>query len=119
MNPIKKRSMVVQVLLIIMTLGFYAIYWFYQTAQELKTVARDESASPALWTLLLFVPFGILYSYFQYAELYEKVSTEKINKWIIFILWFCFSPAVWFMVQRDLNNWAEKGLPAPAAAPLT
>jgi TRAP-type uncharacterized transport system fused permease subunit len=102
----------VQVLLVIVTFGIYVLYWFYQTSQELKIVSKDEEASPTLWTILLFVPFGALYSYFKFAELYSKVGTEKINKWIIYILWFCFSPAVWFLVQRDLNTWAETKVPA-------
>ncbi len=108
MNQIKYRNMVVQVLLMVITLGFYSIYWFYETAQELKIATQDSEASPTLWTILLFVPFGIFYSYFMYAELYQKVSSEKIDKWIIFILWIFFAPAVWFLVQRDLNNMAKK-----------
>ena len=112
MSPITRRNMIAQVFLVIITFGLYIIYWFYQTAQELKTVAKDTAASPTLWTVLLFVPFGFLYSYFMYSELYEKVGTEKINKWIVFVLWLFFSPAVWFIVQRDLNAWSEKGVPA-------
>ena len=100
--------MVVQVILMIVTFGLYSLYWFYNTAQELKFIAKDSEASPTLWTVLLFVPFGVFYSYFKYAELYVKVGSEKIDKWIIYILWFFFSPAVWFLVQRDLNQFAEK-----------
>jgi hypothetical protein len=107
MNQIKYRNMGVQILLMIVTFGLYGIYWFYQTASELKIVAKDEKASPTLWTILMFIPFGILYSHFKYAELYEKVGTEKINRWILFILWFFFSPAIWFLVQKDLNAWSK------------
>ena len=107
MNQIKYRSMGVQVLLMIVTFGLYGIYWFYQTASELKIVAKDEKATPTLWTILIFVPFGIFYSHFKYVELYEKVGTEKINRWILFILWFFFSPAIWFLVQKDLNTWSK------------
>ncbi len=112
MNLIKRRNMIAQVFLVIITFGLYVIYWFYQTTCELKAVAKDTEASPTLWTILMFVPFGVFYSYYKQAELYEKVGTEKLNKWIIFILWFFFSPAVWFLVQKDLNNWSEKGLPS-------
>ena len=105
---IKNRNMGLQVLWAILTLGLYIIYWFYQTANELKYVAKDDEAKPTLWTILLFIPLGNLYSYFMYSELYEKVATEKINKWILFILWLFFSPAIWFLVQRDLNKWASQ-----------
>lgn len=108
MRTVKKRNMWIQVLLMVVTFGIYGLYWFYVASSELKVVARDEEAAPTLWTVLLFVPFGVFYSYFMFASLYEKVGAEKINKWIIFILWFFFSPAVWFLVQRDLNQFAEK-----------
>ena len=101
--------MVAQVLLIIVTCGIYAIYWFYQTANELKNVANDQEASPALWTALLFIPFGAFFSYYKYGEPYEKVSAEKFNKWLLFVLWLVFSPAVWFIVQMDLNKRAGAG----------
>jgi hypothetical protein len=104
---IKKRNMVAQVFLVIITLGIYVIYWFYQTASELKGIANDSEASPGLWTVLLFVPFGAFYSYYKYGELYEKVSTEKMNRWLLFVLWLVFSPAVWFIVQMDMNKRAE------------
>ncbi len=95
--------MILQIGLMVITFGFYGIYWFYQTGLELKVISRDEEAAPILWTMLLFIPLGVIYSYYKYSELFSKISTEKIDKWIIFILLFLFSPAVWFLVQRDLN----------------
>ena len=108
MAGVKYRNMGLQILLFVVTFGFYSIYWFYQTAVELKTVAQDTEASPGLWTVLLFIPLANLYAWFMYCELFEKVGTEKINKWILLILAFFFVPALWFLVQRDLNNWAAK-----------
>lgn len=113
MSAIKYRNMWLQVLLMIVTFGLYSIYWFYETASELKIVAKDTEAKPGLWTILFFIPPACIYSMYMYSELYEKVGTEKINKWIIFILWWFFSPAVWFLVQRDLNNWARSQPAAP------
>ena len=113
MNNVKKRDMLKQVLLIIVTLGIYGIYWFYQTALELKYVSKDEEASPVLWTVVMFIPFGAIYSHYKYSELFEKISSEKINKWILFILWIVFCPAVWFVVQRDLNLIADKNSTEP------
>jgi hypothetical protein len=104
MGGVKKRNMLAQVCLMIITLGIYAIYWFYSTAEELKYLANDKTASPALWTVLLFVPFGCFFSWYKYSELYEKVSSDSLNMWILFILWIVFSPAVWFIVQTELNK---------------
>ncbi len=104
---IKHRNMFVQVLLTIITLGIYTIYWFYQISMEMKNIANDTNASPALWTVLLFIPFGAFYSYYKFSELYEQISSEKFNRWLLFVLYLVFSPAVWFIVQTDLNRRAD------------
>ena len=108
---IKYRDMWVQVFLMIITFGIYAIYWFYQTAVELAALAEDHNAEPTLWTVLLFIPFGAIYSHYKYGELYEKVSNEQLNRWILFMLWIVFPPAVWFIVQMELNKKATFNRP--------
>lgn len=106
-RPIKYRNMWVQVLLMIVTLGFYAIYWFYQTFCEMQSLANDYDAEPLLLTILLFIPFAGLYSYYKHGEIYEKISAEKFNRWLLFVLWIVFSPAVWIIVQMELNRRAR------------
>ncbi len=101
---VKYRNMWAQVGLMIITLGIYALYWFYVTATEMKYLAKDENASPGLWLVLMFIPFGSIYSHYKYSQLYEKVADDHLNKWILFILWIVFSPAVWFIVQMELNK---------------
>ncbi len=116
---VKYRNMWGQVGLMIITIGIYALYWFYQTATELKFLAKDENASPGLWLVLLFIPFAGFYSHYKYGELYEKVADDHLNKWVIFILWIVFSPAVWFIVQTELNKKATMNVPGqvqPAAS---
>lgn len=110
---VKKRNMLAQIGLMIITLGIYSIYWFYSTSEELKFLGKDDKASPALWTVLLFIPFGCFYSFYKYSELYQKVSSDSLNLWILFLLWIVFSPAVWFIVQTELNKKATA--PAPSA----
>ena len=105
---VKRRNMIAQIILMVVTFGLYGIYWFYQTAKEMKALNQDADASPVLWLVLMLVPFGAFYSFLKYAELYEKICTEKLNKWIIFILAIVFYPAVWFLVQTDLNAIADK-----------
>lgn len=83
-----------QVGLFIITLGIYGIYWFYQTAKEMKGIAADLAASPSLWTVLLFVPIANIYAMYKYSELFQKISSESLNRWIVFLLWMVFSPAV-------------------------
>ena len=112
---IKYRNMFIQVLLMIVTLGIYSIYWFYQTAEELKGITKDATAQPALWTILLFIPFANLYSYYKYGELYEKASVEHFNRWLMFVLWIFICPAVWIIVQMDLNKRAQPVVPSTVA----
>ncbi len=103
-GTVKYRNMILQIILMVVTLGIYSIYWFYQTTCELKELAGDQMASPALWTILLFIPIANLYALYKYSELYEKVSSEHLNRWILFLLWLVISPAVWLIVQMDLNR---------------
>lgn len=110
MPHIKYRNMLIQVLLMIVTFGFYAVYWFHETATELKDITNDPEANPLLWTILLFIPFAGLYSYYKYGELYEKASVSSTNRWLTFVL-FLFVPfVVWIIVQLDLNSRATTGV---------
>jgi hypothetical protein len=110
---VKKRNMIAQVGLAVITCGLYILYWFYSTCEELKALANDQEASPALLTVLLFIPFGAFYSYYKYGELYEKVTAGQFNRWLLWLIWLVFSPAVWFIVQTELNKRAE-GQASPA-----
>lgn len=104
MPRIKFRSMPLQVLLFIVTFGIYGLYWFYQTAMEMREATGDYNSSPALWLILLFIPFGSLFSFYFYSELFEKWSNESFNRWLLWVIWVIFSPAVWFIVQSELNR---------------
>ncbi|MEP6622344.1 MAG: DUF4234 domain-containing protein [bacterium] len=106
-TPIKRRNMLAQVFIFVFTCGIYGIYWFYQTALEMKSEAEDAEASPGLWTVLLFVPFAFFYSHYKYAELFEAASDDDFNMWLLFVLWIVFCPAVWFIVQTELNRQAD------------
>ncbi|HXN81529.1 MAG TPA: DUF4234 domain-containing protein [Myxococcales bacterium] len=105
---IRNRSMLAQVVLFCVTFGIYSIYWFYAVVCELQEATGDSEASPALWTVLLFVPFANIYSLYKFSELYEKWSPDRFNRWLLFVLWLVFSPAVWFIVQSELNRAAAK-----------
>jgi hypothetical protein len=104
---VKERNMAVQVLLMVITFGLYLVYWFYVTCQELVGLSDDASVSPGLLTILLFVPIANLYAWYKYAELYETVSRDHMNRWVLFLLVLVFMPAVWFIVQTELNKRAR------------
>jgi fatty acid desaturase len=107
-NMIKKRNMLGQIGLVIITFGIYAIYWFYKISEEMKFVGKDAEASPGLWTVLLFIPIANIWSYYKFSELFEKISADNFNKWLLFVLWLVFVPAVWFIVQSEMNKKADQ-----------
>lgn len=103
-SAIKFRPLPLQVLIFIVTFGIYSLYWFYQTSVELQNATGDHKGSPGLWVFLMFIPFGAFFSYYFHAELFEKFSSSDMNRWLIWVLWLFFSPAVWFIVQSELNK---------------
>lgn len=107
---VKYRNLFKQVLLMIVTLGFYSIYWFLMTAREMQYINRDPDAAPELWTILLFIPFAGLYSDYKYGQQVEDMTDGRYETWLIFVLWLVFSPAVWYLVQTDLNRRATYNL---------
>ena len=97
---IERRNMAMQVLLFVIT---FSIYWFYVTSREMVEY-KGLQGSAALWTLLFLVPLLHFYAYYKQGEAAEALTDKTINRWIIFILWIVFSPAVWFIIQSELNK---------------
>ena len=112
---IQERNLVKQVVLFIITLGIYGVYWFYVTSKEMIEYKRFDG-SAGLWTVLLFVPFGSLYSYYKQSEALEAVTDGGMNKILVFLLWLFFSPAAWLVTQLELNKRAGGAQPASQGA---
>ena len=102
-DHIKRRNMWMQLLITVVTLGLYQIYWFYVTLKELH-VANDHASSSNLWVILLFVPIANFFAAWHYCGEAAQFSNEKYPKFLLFILWLFFMPAVWFLTQRELNE---------------
>lgn len=106
-DHIKRRNMWMQVFLTIITLGIYTIYWFHVTLGELYRANETEDKRRWLWTLLYIIPIVQIFAYWHQGYEYDKFVNGKYPGIAIFILWIVFGPAVWFLVQRDLNAAAE------------
>ena len=106
-DHIKRRNMWMQVLLFIITLTIYGIYWFHVTLGELYRANGTEDKRRWLWTILYIIPIAQLFAYWHQGQEYDKFINGKYPGIAIFILWIIFPPAVWFLVQRDLNAAAE------------
>ena len=70
-----------------------------------EQLGRDDN--PVLLTLLFIFPPFCLYSYYKQGEIYELFSKGGINRWVIFLLWLVFPPAIWLIVQNKLNETAD------------
>ena len=113
-GKIKYRNMWLQMLWMILTIGMYQIYWFYETCKEMsETLERKDEI--VLWTVVMCLPPLSLYSMYKQGELYETFTDKAVERWLILLLWLFFAPAVWFIIQRKLNATAT-GQVEPAAA---
>ena len=101
-DHIKYRNMFVQVILVIITLGIYTIYWYYVTLDELHK-ANGTIEGAGMWTVLSVIPIASLFAQWHHASEYAGFIDDKYPGIANFILWIVFSPAVWFLVQMDLN----------------
>ena len=105
-DHIKKRNMMMQVVLVIITLGIYAIYWFYSTLKELH-IANSKDEGAGKWTFFLVIPILNYFAAWHYASEYAEFTSEKHPALLIFLAWIVFWPIVWFLVQTDLNKAAD------------
>lgn len=104
---IKYRNMFIQVILYVITLGIYAIYWYYVTLAELDIANGNTEGSGCIWTVLLLIPIANLFAWWHYSTGYARFVDDKYPGIAIFILWIVFAPAAWFLVQLDLNRAAR------------
>ncbi len=111
---ISRRSVPGQVLLLIGTLGFYGIYWFYVTAKEMHE-HQDENITPAgNWTLLAILPILNIYAYWKYSQYLGRLNENKYPPALLTLLMLLpplgvfVSPIGLAIVQIELNRIAAK-----------
>lgn len=80
--------------------------------QELAQAAGRTEEPITIWTVLLFIPPSNLVSFYKQGELYEIFTKGIVSRWIIFLLWLVFAPAVWFVIQMRLNEAADVAMSA-------
>jgi len=104
---IKRRELLMQVLLMIVTLGIYGLYWFYVTSKEMIEY-KSLDGNAVLWLVLSVIPITNLFAYYKYGEAVEALTDGSINKWLMLFLWIFASPAVWVITQLELNKRATE-----------
>lgn len=101
----KERSPLLVIVLSIVTLGFYFLYWFYDTNSQFKKELNDES-HPGLRTLALFVPIVNLLALYKHTKSAEKATNG--HEWLLpFLAYLVFAPISWFVIQSDINKAIE------------
>ncbi|PSP27101.1 hypothetical protein BRC65_07985 [Halobacteriales archaeon QH_2_65_14] len=100
-SAFEKKSLGIQIVLAIVTLGLYTIYWHYSTAKQLSE-GTNYDISPGLVTIAIFIPFGVLYTWWKTANAAEAVTDQSAV--IMFVLFLIFAPISWYWVQAGMNS---------------
>lgn len=99
-SAFEKKSLGMQLVLAIVTLGLYTIYWTYSTAKQL-----DQGTSEDLTPIFAIIPIVNLISFWQISNASEAITDQSAT--VLFIVFIFFSPLSWYWVQSGLNNAAS------------
>lgn len=92
----EEKSLGLQVVLTIVTLGLYPMYWFYSTAKQL-----DAGTDASLTPILGLIPVVNIVSAWQISDAGEAVTDQ--SKTVLFLLFIVFGPLSWYWVQSGMN----------------
>lgn len=92
-----EKSLGIQVVLAIITVGFYTLYWFYSTGKQLDR-GTDANVTP----LLGIIPVVNLIAAWQIAGASEAVTDQ--NQIIMFILFIVLPLIPWYWIQSGMND---------------
>jgi membrane protein insertase Oxa1/YidC/SpoIIIJ len=110
-----RRKIGVQILLAIVTFGFYGIYWAYMSHEEIKTHTGDGVGGVIGAVIYVFV--GVITWFLlpiEIQKMYERDGqTSPVSAKTAF--WILLFAIPWYVkCQSALNDyWAGKGVPAP------
>lgn len=95
-----QKSLGIQIALVIVTAGLYALYWFYSTAQQL-----DQGTDQDLMPILGIIPGVNIIAAWQIANAAEAVTDQ--SGIIMFVLFLVFGPISWYWIQSGMNGAAS------------
>lgn len=105
-SAFQNRSLAMQVLFAIVTLGFYTAYWFYATNKQLAD-GTDAEFDPVVRTLLMIVLSPILvglYWLWQTANDLGDVTDQSGPLLFVLLLIPVANVAGWYMAQTGVNE---------------
>jgi hypothetical protein len=130
-RDVKVRGPVWVGVMSVITLGIYAIYWFYATAKDLseygKSKGEDLGQNPTMslmailfgWILLAIPTIIALVRFTKRAQRAQVLSgrQQSLNGWLCLVMCLVgLSPVYHAYVQSELNKaWASEGGPVEGA----
>ncbi|MFC4540865.1 DUF4234 domain-containing protein [Halosolutus amylolyticus] len=96
-SAFERGSLGIQIMLAIVTLGFYTLYWTYSTARQL-----DDGTDASLTPILAFVPLLNVIALWQISDAAEAVTDQ--SKIVLFVLFLFVPPLSWYWVQSGMND---------------
>ncbi len=120
---IEYRSLGRLVFLIVITLGLYAIFWFYWVSKEMLAY-NGRTGYPGLWILAIglssTIPFIYAIPIWKFAEQVSLTSRGRYSRLFLFVggLLIIFIPVIVLLTQRLLNEIALEQRAQMAAGPM-
>lgn len=99
-----RRSLGMQVLFSVVTLGIYTIYWYHITHKQLAN-GTSADFSPAMRTVGLFIPFYNFVVLWRTSHDAEAVTDQSGA--VLFLFNMVFPPAYWYIIQSGINAAAD------------
>lgn len=96
----QKKSLGLQVVLAIVTLGIYTLYWTYSTAKQLDA-GTDQSLTPIFGV----IPILNLLAMWQISNAGEAITDQ--SKIVLFVCFLFLPPLAWIWIQSGINSAAE------------
>jgi hypothetical protein len=134
-EPGKVRNPLGVVALSIVTLGIYAIVWYYKVNKEMAEIGKGRGTDDCgtdplnsllaitLGALVIVPPFVSLYKSCVRLSAAERVTGTPagMGPGLLFVIYLLLSPVALYIAQSNLNkvldHQAGGALQAPAAAP--
>lgn len=103
-SAFRHRSLGMQVIFSILTLGLYTIYWYHITHKQLAN-GTSADFSPGMRTIGLFIPIYNLVVMWRTGHDAEAITDQSGP--ILFLFQLVFPPAFWYLVQSGFNKIAQ------------
>jgi len=113
----------------LITLGIYAVVWYYKTNKELAEIGSAHNTDElgdnpvnsvlaiTLGALILVPPFVSYFNYTKRVAAAERVTGsphQGLEPGLMFVLWIFLGPVAMYLTQTSLNHSLEAQAGGPA-----